>query len=80
MGKIVAVEGLVRQITDVLPKLTLAVWKCKRCGNTYRVPQERHRLVPPGMCECHSRDFDLAEEQSGFIDYQKIQIQEPLEN
>ncbi len=79
LGKIVAVEGLVRQITDVLPKLTLAVWKCKRCGNTYRVPQERHRLVPPGMCECHSRDFDLAEEQSGFIDYQKIQIQEPLE-
>ena len=79
LGKMIAVEGLVRQITDVLPKLTMAVWKCKRCGNTYRVPQEKQKLTPPGMCECHSREFDLAEEQSGFIDYQKIQIQEPLE-
>ena len=79
LGKLIGVEGLVRQITDVLPKLTLAVWKCKRCGNTYRVPQEKQKLTPPGMCECHSRDFDLVEDQSGFIDYQKIQIQEPLE-
>ena len=79
LGKMISVEGLVRQITDVLPKLTMAVWKCKRCGNTYHVPQEKQKLIPPGMCECHSRDFDLSEEQSGFIDYQKIQIQEPLE-
>ncbi|MBT4870060.1 MAG: minichromosome maintenance protein MCM [Candidatus Diapherotrites archaeon] len=79
LGKMIAVEGLVRQITDVLPKLTMAVWKCKRCGNIYRVPQEKQKVISPGMCECHSRDFDLAEEQSGFSDYQKVQIQEPLE-
>ena len=40
LGKLVAVEGVVRQITDVMPKITLAAWECKRCGNVYRVLQD----------------------------------------
>jgi replicative DNA helicase Mcm len=80
LGTMLCVEGLVRQITDVLPKLKLAVWKCKRCGNIYKIPQDnKQKIQMPNMCECHSRDFDLVEDKSGFIDYQKIQIQEPLE-
>ncbi len=79
IGKMISVEGLVRQITDALPKLILAVWKCRRCGNVYRIPQERQRVIQPNMCECHSKEFDLEEEKSGFMDYQKIQIQETLE-
>jgi replicative DNA helicase Mcm len=79
LNKLICIEGVVRQITDVLPKLTIAVWKCKRCGNIYRIPQSKQIIKQPVMCECHHRDFDLVEEQSQFIDYQKIQIQEPLE-
>jgi len=79
LGQMVCVEGLVRQITDVLPKLKLAVWKCKRCGNVYKIPQEKQMVQSPNMCECHSRDFELVDDKSSFIDYQKIQIQEPLE-
>ncbi len=79
LGKMFSVEGLVRQITDVLPKLKIAVWKCKRCGNVYKIPQEKQNISQPHMCECHSRDFDLIDDKSEFIDYQKIQIQEPLE-
>jgi replicative DNA helicase Mcm len=79
LGKMICVEGLVRQITDVLPKLKMATWKCRRCGNIYRTPQEKQQLQKPNMCECHSKDFDLLEDKSSFVDYQKIQIQEPLE-
>ena len=79
LGKMISVEGLVRQITDALPKLTLAVYKCKRCGNVYKIPQEKQQLRPPSMCECHSKDFELQEEKSEFMDYQKIQVQETLE-
>ncbi|MFA5360865.1 MAG: LAGLIDADG family homing endonuclease [archaeon] len=79
LGKLLSVEGLVRQITDVLPKLTMAVWKCKRCGNVYRIPQEKQQLHPPSMCECHSKEFALEEDKSEFIDYQKVQVQETLE-
>ncbi len=79
LGKLISMEGLVRQITDALPKLTIAVWKCKRCGNVYRIPQDKQLIRPPNICECHSKDFALEEEKSSFIDYQKIQIQESLE-
>lgn len=63
LGKLICVEGLVRQITDVLPKLQTAVWKCKRCGNIYKTLQEKQRIIMPNMCECHSREFDLVEEK-----------------
>jgi DNA replicative helicase MCM subunit Mcm2 (Cdc46/Mcm family) len=79
LNRLICIEGVVRQITDVLPKLTIAVWKCTRCGNVYRIPQSKQLIKQPSMCECHHRDFELIEEQSQFIDYQKIQIQEPLE-
>jgi len=79
LNKMICVEGLMRQITGVLPKLKLATWKCKRCGNIYKIPQEKPKVTPPGMCECHSRDFELMEEKSEFKDWQKIEIQEPLE-
>jgi replicative DNA helicase Mcm len=79
LGKMICVEGLVRQITDVLPKLKMAVWKCKRCGNIYKILQEKQKISQPTMCECHSRDFELLDDKSEFIDYQKVQIQEPLE-
>ncbi len=79
LGKLIAVEGVVRQITTVMPKLEIAVWRCKHCGNTYKKPQDGQQLAMPSFCECRHRDFDLVPEQSEFIDNQKIQIQEPLE-
>jgi replicative DNA helicase Mcm len=79
LGKLIAVEGIVRQITTVMPKLETAVWRCRHCGNTYKKPQDGQQLATPAFCECRHRDFDLVPEQSEFIDSQKIQIQEPLE-
>lgn len=79
INKLICVEGVVKQITDVLPKLKLAVWRCNRCGNVYRIPQSGQNVVQPSICECRHKDFSLVEEQSKFVDYQKIQIQESLE-
>ncbi len=79
LGKLIAVEGIVRQITTVMPKLQLAVWKCKHCGNTYKKKQDNQQLQMPSFCECRHRDFELVPEQSEFIDSQRIEIQEPLE-
>lgn len=79
LGKFVAVEGIVRQLTDVLPKLKTAAWQCRRCANVYKREQESDRLNMPPMCECKHRDFELMPQESTFVDSQKIQIQEPLE-
>ena len=80
LGKMIAVEGIIRQITDVLPKLKTAAWQCRRCGNVYKKEQGLHKVVTPAVCQCKQRDFELLAEQSIFIDYQKIEIQESLEN
>lgn len=78
---LVSVEGTIRAITEKLEKLTLAYFVCKKCSTPSILNQKTQILIKPIMCnECKSRDFELDLEQSKFIDYQKIQIQEPLEN
>ncbi len=79
LGKLITVEGIVKQMTDVLPKLKMAVWECRHCGNTYKILQDKQKEKKPVICECKHREFNLVEEQSEFMDYQKIKIQEPLE-
>lgn len=79
IGKIITAEGVVAQITDVLPKLKAATWECRRCGNTYRVLQPSNAQQQPVICECKHKDFSLKAEDSEFVDYQKIRIQEPIE-
>lgn len=80
LNKLIYVEGVVKQITDVLPKLKVAAWQCNRCGNIYKIVQTGHAVSEPGFCDnCRHRDFSLLEDQSEFLDYQKMQIQEPLE-
>jgi len=80
IGKLISVEGVVRQVTEVLPKLKYALWRCTRCDATYKIPQSKNYSRAPNYCaECKQKAFELIEEKSEFIDYQKIQIQEPLE-
>jgi replicative DNA helicase Mcm len=80
LGRLISVEGVIRQVTEVMPKLKNANWRCKRCGNTYQILQEGHQQRKPVICSCKHKDFELLPEGSAFTDYQKIQIQEPLES
>ena len=79
LGKLISLEGVIRQVTEVMPKLKNATWRCKRCGNQYLIEQDGHQQRKPSLCNCKHRDFELVPEDSRFVDYQKIQIQEPLE-
>ncbi len=80
LNKMISVEGVVGMITQVMPKLRVAVWKCKRCDTPYEIIQSSQQLRKPAICDCKHRDFELVTEKSKFIDSQKVQIQEPLEN
>ncbi len=79
IGKIIAVEGLVRQISTVMPRLVVARWACKKCGRTYDVVQEGQKVRKPYACVCGSKDFELQPDESKWVDFQRIQIQEPIE-
>ncbi|MFH1224603.1 MAG: minichromosome maintenance protein MCM [Candidatus Diapherotrites archaeon] len=80
LGKLISVEGVIRQMTDVLPKLKTAVWECRRCGSTYKDVQKEQNIRQPWICgNCKHKEFTLKSEDSDFEDYQKVMIQEPLE-
>ncbi len=79
IGKIIGAEGLVRQITTVMPKLKVARWACRHCGRTYDILQDGNKLKKPFVCVCGKKDFELIPDQSVWVDFQKIQIQEPIE-
>lgn len=57
-----------------MAKIKIATWKCRRCGNTYKVQMEKNEnLRKPGFCECKHRDFELVPEQCNYFEEPKKQ-------
>ena len=86
LGRLIAVEGLARKVTTVKPRMTLALFRCARCGTEMWVPQPGMLLKEPMMCSnpegsCNKQAtrFILDDKASVFIDTQKIEIQESPE-
>jgi len=82
IGKLKAIEGLVKKRTEVRPKLQVAAFLCQKCGAVIKVEQDEDILKEPtecyedqGGCERVS-SFKLLTNLSVFIDSQKIEIQE----
>ncbi|HID24984.1 MAG TPA: minichromosome maintenance protein MCM, partial [Thermoplasmata archaeon] len=85
LGRFIAVEGLVKKVTEVRPKLKKAVFICQKCGAHITVEQDEDILKEP--LECYeeqggcgrSSTFKLSPSLSEFIDSQKVEIQESPE-
>jgi len=82
LGKYSAVEGLVKKITEVRPKLQMAAFQCQKCGAIIKIEQEEDILKEPSDCYedqggCgRSSSMKLLTNLSTFIDSQKMEIQE----
>lgn len=82
LGTFIAVEGLVKKITEVRPKLEVAAFQCQKCGAIIRIEQDEDILKEPSECYedqggCgRVSSFKLSTTLSTFIDSQKIEIQE----
>ena len=50
LGRLVAVEGMVRKSTEVRPRLRVAVFQCMRCGAIHRMEQDTLQLKEPLEC------------------------------
>ncbi|HHH79805.1 MAG TPA: minichromosome maintenance protein MCM [Thermoplasmatales archaeon] len=85
LGRFIAVEGLVKKVTEVRPKLKNAVFICQKCGAHISVEQNEDILKEP--LECYedqggcgrSSSFKLSSSLSTFVDSQKIEVQESPE-
>jgi len=86
LGKLVAVEGLVRKATTVRPRMTRALFRCARCSAEMWETQSGSYLREPMMCSnpdgsCNKQatHFELDGKRSIYVDTQKIEIQESPE-
>ncbi len=79
INTLIAVTGLVRKATEVRPRIVNAAFRCARCEDITYLPQEEH-YVEPFECDnevCGRKGpFKLVREESEFIDFQKIRIQD----
>jgi replicative DNA helicase Mcm len=85
VGKLIMLSGIITRATVVKPLLVEGVFLCQSCNEEYIIkPQEDNRYSPPLRCSnpaCgRSGPFKLMTEDSKFIDWQKITIQERPED
>ncbi|MGA1792647.1 MAG: minichromosome maintenance protein MCM [Thermoplasmatota archaeon] len=85
LSKFIALEGLVRKVTEVRPKLVVGAFVCTSCGFKQEIDQEPFHYQEPLECNkddggCGKRagstNFKFIIAESMFIDSQKIEIQE----
>ncbi len=79
MSEFLKIEGIVRMVTDVRPRIREAAFECKVCGHVnYIIQNDEFTLVRPNICEAckKSKIFELDKDKSFYIDSQRIEIQE----
>ncbi len=84
IGKLIAIDGLVRTATEVRPKIVSAAFQCQRCGYTFFKEQTGTKFEDQGLkCQNQACDrggpFKLVLSKSKFVDAQKIRVQESPE-
>jgi len=84
VGKLIMLNGIITRATIVKPLLIEGFFQCKNCNEIMIKNQEEGRYNPPHHCEnpgCgRAGPFKLMIEESKFIDWQKITIQERPED
>ena len=81
LGRLVAIEGMVRKATAPRPRLVYARYTCAKCEAEVWVRQngmiqKEPLLCPNESCNKSAPRFNLDEKSSRYIDTQKIEIQE----
>lgn len=83
INQLIMVSGILTRASEVKPQLTEAVFVCQRCGEVIILKQTDRKINQPSECfnpSCRRKGpFKLIIEESKFIDWQKIRIQEKPE-
>ncbi len=78
--KLIQTSAIVGRTSEVKPEIVEAVFECERCGEIIFITQGGTNFKKPTACPnlaCgKSGPFKLLEEQSRFIDWQLIKVQE----
>ncbi|KAI8352356.1 MCM2/3/5 family-domain-containing protein [Mortierella sp. GBAus27b] len=80
LGKLMSISGTVTRTSEVRPELLYGTFTCKDCSGVMHNVEQQFKYTEPLMCQsptCGNRtNWDLNIEQSKFIDWQRVRIQE----
>lgn len=75
LGKFVAIEGIIRQASDVRPEAIFANFECPSCGGKIRISQVDTKFREPSRCSCGRKGhFRLLSKE--FVDAQRLVVEE----
>ena len=79
LGKLVSTEGLIRQASDIRPKVIIATFECPGCGAQILVDQRGRKFKEPTKCQCGRRGkFKMLDKR--MVDVQRLVIEETPES
>ena len=78
LAKLICLEGIIRQSSDVRPEAVSAKFECPTCGNALTIMQTEAKFREPSRCSCGRKGhFRLLSKQ--LVDIQRIVIEESPE-
>ncbi|MEM1535488.1 MAG: minichromosome maintenance protein MCM, partial [Candidatus Pacearchaeota archaeon] len=80
IGKLLSIEGIVRQSSDVRPQVTNALFECPSCGAKISILQLEKRFREPGKCSNCGRKKGFKLIARELVDAQRIVIEENPES
>jgi len=75
IGKLISTEGLIRQASDVRPRVVSVTFQCPACAETIFVEQTTSKLREPMSCKCGRKGmFKMLDKK--MVDVQRLVIEE----
>jgi len=79
LGKLIQIEGLVRQASEVRPASSSIIFECPACGQLIEEKQTTNRVKEPKRCPQCGRRGRFSQHEKVLEDVQKIVIEEAPE-
>ncbi len=79
LGKLIWTDGLIRQASDVRPKITIATFDCPACGAQIMIEQDDMKFKEPARCQC-GRTGRFRMKDKKLVDLQRLFVEESPES
>lgn len=78
IGKLIAIDGIVKRASEIRPQVSEAIFQCPSCGNNISILQTGTRLQMPAECECgNKKNFEVIGRK--LFDARWTTVEEPFE-
>ena len=76
VGQTRSFEGIVRRVSEVKSKATVACFECINCTYRVKIPQSTETIYPEKCDNCGKTKWKVVAELGEYVDYQTIIVQE----